>query len=63
MHGSIWTSENLPSETVWKIAAGVPARLSCDKRRPNRDSSDPSWPLSEPRFGTFPEFPNSFSTY
>jgi hypothetical protein len=49
-------------ETVWKIAEGVSPRLSGDKRRPNWDSFDPSWLLSEPRFGTYPEFPNSFST-
>jgi hypothetical protein len=47
-------------ETVWKIAEGVSPRLSGGKRRPNRDSFDPSWLLSEPRFGTNPEFPNSF---
>jgi hypothetical protein len=47
-------------ETVWKIAEGVSPRLSGGKRRPNRDSFDPSWLLSEPRFGTYPEFPNSF---
>src|SRR5215208_1835409 len=50
----------VPGETVWKIAEGVSPRLSGSKRRPNRDSFDPSWLLSEPRFGTYPEFPNSF---
>jgi hypothetical protein len=29
-------------ETVWKIAEGVSPRLSGGKRRPNRDSFDPS---------------------
>jgi hypothetical protein len=47
-------------ETVWKIAEGVSPCLSGGKRRPNWDSFDPSWPLSGPRFGTYPEFPNSF---
>jgi len=47
-------------ETVWKIAEGVSPRLFGGKRRPNRDSFDPSWPLSEPTFGTYSEFPNSF---
>src|SRR5215212_3698733 len=47
-------------ETVWKIAEGISLRLSGDKRRPNRDSFDPCWSLSEPPFGTYPEFPNSF---
>jgi hypothetical protein len=47
-------------ETVWKIAEGVSPRFSGGKRRPNRDSFDPSWPLSEPSFGSYPEFPNSF---
>jgi hypothetical protein len=47
-------------ETVWKIAGGVSARLSGAKKRPNWYSLDPSWPLSDTRFGTYPEFPNSF---
>src|SRR5215204_5087188 len=54
------TSENSTSETVWKIAENVSARLSGGKKRPNWDSFHPSWPLSEPRFETYPEFPNSF---
>src|SRR5215207_11409144 len=49
-----------PRETVWKIAENVSARLSGGKKRPNWDSFHPSWPLSEPRFETYPEFPNSF---
>src|SRR5215203_1729448 len=57
------TSENSPSETVWKIAEGVSPRLSGGKKRPNWDSFHPSWPLSEPPFGTYSEFPNSFSTH
>src|SRR5215203_6555806 len=56
------TSENSPSETVWKIAENVSARLSGGKKRPNWDSFHPSWPLSEPPFETYPEFPNSLST-
>jgi hypothetical protein len=55
------SSQNFPYETVWKIAEGVSARLSGGNRRQNGDSFDPSCPLSEPRFGTYPEFPNSFS--
>jgi hypothetical protein len=50
-------------ETVWKIAEGVSPRLSGGKRRPNRDSFEPSWPLLEPRFRTYPEFPNNFGRY
>src|SRR5215204_5616002 len=49
-------------ETVWKIAENVSARLSGGKKRPNWDSFHPSWPLSEPRFETYPEFPNSFGS-
>jgi len=48
-------------ETVWKIAGGVSARLSGVKKRPNWYSFNPSWPLSDTRFGTYPEFPNSFT--
>src|SRR5215212_4324018 len=55
-----WNYQTVSGETVWKIAEGVSPRLSGGKRRPNRDSFDPSWLLSEPRFGTYPEFPNSF---
>jgi hypothetical protein len=47
-------------ETVWKIAKGVSAVLLAAKEMADRDSFDPSWPLSEPSFGTYPEFPNSF---
>jgi hypothetical protein len=43
-------------ETVWKIAEGVSARLSGGKKRPNRDSFDPSCPLSEPHSGPIPNF-------
>jgi hypothetical protein len=50
----------VPGETVWKIGEGLSARLSGGKRRPNSDFFDPSWPLSEPPFGTDSEFPNSF---
>ena len=49
-----------PRETVWKIAEGLLARLSGGKKRPNQNSFDPSWQLSELSFGTYPEFPNSF---
>jgi hypothetical protein len=47
-------------ETVWKIAKGVSAVLLAAKEMADRDSFDPSWPLSELRFGTHPDFPNSF---
>src|SRR5215203_444317 len=57
------TSENTVSETVWKIAKGVSAVLLAAKEMADRDSFDPSWPLSEPRFGTHPDFPNSFSAH
>jgi hypothetical protein len=48
-------------ETVWKIAEGVSSRLSSGKRRLNRDSFNPSWPILEPRFLTYPEFADRFS--
>jgi hypothetical protein len=51
----------VPRETVWKIAKGVSAVLLAAKEMADRDSFDPSWPLSELRFGTHPDFPNSFS--
>jgi hypothetical protein len=50
-------------ETVWKIAKGVLAVLIAVKEMADRDSFDSSWPLSEPRFGTHPDFPNSFYEY
>src|SRR5215218_6888440 len=59
----IRTSENLPSETVWKIAEGISSTLLWRQEAADRDSFDPSWPLSEPRFGIHCEFPNSFSTH
>src|SRR5215216_7455130 len=54
------TSENSPSETVWKIAEGVSSTLLWRQEAADRDFFDPSWPLSEPRFGINSEFPNSF---
>ena len=57
------TSENSPSETVWKIAEGFSTVLLWRQKGADRDSFDPSWLLSEPRFGTYSDFPNSFSTH
>jgi hypothetical protein len=57
------SSQNFPSETVWKIAEGVSKALLRQQKSADRDSLDPSWPLSESPFGTHSEFPNSFSTY
>src|SRR5215212_10304986 len=56
-----WTSENFPSETVWKIAEGLWRALLRRQESADRDSFDPSWALSEPPFWTHSEFPNSFS--
>jgi hypothetical protein len=47
-------------ETVWKIAEGVSRALLRQQKSPDRDSFDPSWPLSEPPFVTHSEFSNSF---
>ena len=47
-------------ETVWKIAEGVWRALLRRQKSADRDSFDPSWPLSEPPFWTHSEFPNSF---
>jgi hypothetical protein len=47
-------------ETVWKIAEGVSPRLAGGKGRPNRDSFEPFWPLSEPSFRNYSEFPKHF---
>ena len=47
-------------ETVWKIAEGVSSTLLWRQEAADRDFFDPSWPLSEPRFGINSEFPNSF---
>jgi hypothetical protein len=47
-------------ETVWKIAEGVWRALLRRQKSADRDSFDPFWALSEPRFGTHSEFPNSF---
>src|SRR5215211_2846208 len=55
------SSQNLPSETVWKIAEGIWSALLWRQEAADRDSFDPSWPLSQPRFGTHCEVPNSFS--
>src|SRR5215217_8454753 len=46
------SSQNLPSETVWKIAEGIWSALLWRQEAADRDSFDPSWPLSQPRFGT-----------
>src|SRR5215217_9567197 len=53
----------VPRETVWKIAEGISSTLLWRQEAADRDSFDPSWPLSEPRFGIHCEFPNSFSTH
>src|SRR5215204_6021935 len=50
-------------ETVWKIAEGVTSAILCRQEATDRDSLDSSWPLSEPRFGTHSDFPNSFSRH
>jgi hypothetical protein len=55
------TSENSSSETVWKIAEGLLSALLWCQESADRDSFGSSWPLSEPRFGTHSDFPNSFS--
>src|SRR5215208_4112758 len=47
-------------ETVWKIAEGVTSAILWRQEATDRDSLDSSWPLSEPRFGTHSDFPNSF---
>jgi hypothetical protein len=47
-------------ETVWKIAEGLSTALLGRQEMPDRGLIDPSWPLSEHSFGTYPEFPNSF---
>src|SRR5215203_2904649 len=47
-------------ETVWKIAEGVTSAILWRQEATDRDSLDSSRPLSEPRFGTHSDFPNSF---
>jgi hypothetical protein len=54
--------QTVSTETVWKIAEGVSTALLWRQERPIGTPFDPSWPLSEPRFRTHSEFPNSFST-
>jgi hypothetical protein len=48
-------------ETTWEIPEGVPSALLWRQEAADRDSLDPSWPLSEPRFGIHSEYPNCFS--
>src|SRR5215211_6014408 len=48
-------------ETTWEITEDVPSALLWRQEAADRDSLDPSWPLSQPRFRTHCEFPNSFS--
>src|SRR5215216_799684 len=50
------TSENSPSETVWKIAEGVSSTLLWRQEAADRDFFDPSWPLRSPDSGSIPNF-------
>ena len=63
--GSIFMASGWPGKghgALLKIAEGLSSRLTGHKMCPNGGSLDPSWLLSEPPFGTYPEFPNSLST-
>jgi hypothetical protein len=59
----VWTSENTPSETVWKIAGRPLEGALLAPGGANRLLFAPSWRPYSPRFGTDSEFPNSFSTH
>src|SRR5215212_10118816 len=52
------TSQNSPSETVWKIAEGFSIALLWRQEGTDQGSLDPMWPLSDSRFWTLSEFPN-----
>jgi hypothetical protein len=52
-----------PSETVWKISESFSRALLWRQQAADRNSLVLAWPLSGLRFGTHPEFPNSFSTH
>src|SRR5215203_6697075 len=54
------TSQNYPSETVWKIAQGSRARFFGGKKRPIAASLAPLERLRNPHVGAYPDFPNSF---
>jgi hypothetical protein len=47
-------------ETVWKTAEGLSTALLWRQEALDQDYFNPRWPLSGPRFGTHPDFPNSF---
>ena len=55
------TSENFPSETVWKRAEGFSTERFRRQEVANRGSFVPSWRPSESRFGVRFAFSNSFS--
>src|SRR5215212_10454026 len=57
------TSENTPSETVWKIAGRPLEGALLAPGGANRLLFAPSWRPYSPRFGTHSELPNSFSTH
>src|SRR5215213_11066177 len=57
------TSQNTPSETVWKIAEGPPRVLHRRLEAADRAPSNPLGRLQNPYFGIHPDFPNSFSTH
>src|SRR5215203_4378961 len=50
------SSQNLPSETVWKIAEGIWSTLLWRQEAADRDSFDPSWPLRSPDSGPIATF-------
>src|SRR5215208_3874601 len=54
------TSQNYPSETVWKIAGRPLEGALLAPGGANRLLFAPSWRPYSPRFGTHSEFPNSF---
>src|SRR5215210_7486362 len=59
--GLCGTSENFPSETVWKIAGRPLEGALLAPGGANRLLFAPSWRPYSPRYGTHSEFPNSFS--
>jgi hypothetical protein len=57
------TSENTPSETVWKIAEGLSRVLHRRLEAAYRAPLSPLDRLQNPCLGMHPNFPNSFSTH
>src|SRR5215211_8118379 len=57
------SSQNSPSETVWKIAGGFSSVGFCRQEAADGLSFVPSWTPSGIRFGTRSDFPNSFGRY